>query len=64
MTDLTPTDDGADVEVLARAVTAGDLPIDVHVTGGLGLPDDAACGLRRGPASLLSATTASPTSTT
>ncbi len=48
VTDLTPTDDAAEVDLLATAVVAGELPIDVHVTGGLGLPDVAGSALPRG----------------
>ncbi|MET0146870.1 MAG: amidohydrolase family protein [Ilumatobacteraceae bacterium] len=47
--DMTPTDDGSDVELLAAAVRTGALPLDVVVTGGLDLPADAAAALARGP---------------
>jgi predicted amidohydrolase YtcJ len=48
VTDLTPTDDPAEVDLLAAAVAAHELPLDVHVTGGLALPDGAGSALPRG----------------
>ena len=49
VTDLTPTEDGDEMELLVGAVADGVLPVDVHVTGGLGLSDDVAPTLHRGP---------------
>ena len=48
VTDLTPTESGSEVEMLAGAVTAANFPVGVTVTGGPGL-DRCAPALARGP---------------
>ena len=55
VTDLTPTTDRSTVELLARHVLEDRFPVDVTITGGLDLPDDAAPALARGPVKLLAA---------
>jgi predicted amidohydrolase YtcJ len=55
VTDCTPTTQADDVERLAEAVGAFDFPLRVTITGGLGLPDDAARTLPRGPVKFLPA---------
>lgn len=61
VTDLTPTIDRSTADLLAQHTTADNFPVDVMITGGLDLPDDAAAELPRGPVKLLAADHALPT---
>ncbi len=49
VTDLTPTDAGADLDPLAAAAAAADFALEVYITGGLGLDPNVHAGLKRGP---------------
>ena len=60
VTDATPTERGEDLELLAEAVAAGELPLDVVVTGGLGLDPSTGAALERGPVKLVVADHALP----
>ncbi len=54
VTDATPTDDASAFELLAAAVTAGSLPVEVTVTGGVALAASTPpAPLRRGPVKLI-----------
>ena len=53
VTDLTPTEDAGEVAAIAAAVTNGDLPLKVTITGGAALAADAGEGLPRGPVKVL-----------
>jgi predicted amidohydrolase YtcJ len=61
VTDATPTDALADLELLAGAAARGDLPLDVVVTGGVALADiTAPSPLRLGPVKVVVADHALP----
>ncbi|MFV0306506.1 MAG: amidohydrolase family protein [Desertimonas sp.] len=53
VTDMTPTDDPAALDLLAAAVATPGFPLDVVVTGGLALDPGAAPQLPRGPVKLI-----------
>jgi predicted amidohydrolase YtcJ len=53
VTDLTPTTNPGEVELLARSVARPDFPLNVTITGALDLPASAAPELPRGPVKLL-----------
>jgi predicted amidohydrolase YtcJ len=53
ITDLTPTEDRAELDMLLAHVGRGGFPLDVTVTGGLGLPTNDLTGLGIGPVKFL-----------
>jgi predicted amidohydrolase YtcJ len=53
VTDLTPTEDRAELELLLAHVGRPSFPLDVTITGGLGLRTDALLGLGMGPVKFL-----------
>ena len=61
VTDLTPTDDPAELDMLAATVLATDFPVRVVVTGGPRLPPHAGGELARGPVKLVVADHRLPT---
>ena len=60
VTDLTPTTDPGQLELLARHVAAPNFPLDVTITGALDLPANVAADLRRGPVKIIVADHALP----
>ncbi len=53
ITDLTPTEDVAELDILLAHVGRPGFPLDVTITGGLGLPTDDLMGLGIGPVKFL-----------
>jgi predicted amidohydrolase YtcJ len=53
ITDLTPTEDAAELDLLLAHVGHLGFPLDVTITGGLGLPTDDLTGLGIGPVKFL-----------
>jgi predicted amidohydrolase YtcJ len=53
ITDLTPTEDVAELDLLLAHVGRGGFPLDVTITGGLGLPTHGLMGLGIGPVKFL-----------